>query len=250
MDRQDLYDNMAERKSKPVDFDTYNGNNGRVNRCVKLFDQGVLQSGDTLLDVGGGIGDLGCSLRDRFKECIVLDISRTNLKAASSKGNRTILADVDKGGIPLTDGSVTTLVALDFIEHIVDPENFARECFRVLEPGGQVFINTPNIQFFRHQESLLYRGIFPHTSGDREVYHGGHLAFYTFVDMVTIFGAAGFSEHQQVMDEEGYVEPPQFFIDSFWQGIRQGRNDAMTQNDWKTICMRLGCPNLLFKCVK
>lgn len=249
---------MAARKSAPKDFNTYIGDNGRVNRCAELIKQGKLKTGGNLLDVGGGIGDLGHAVRDLYGETWIVDISRKNLEAASSKGNWTGCSDIDSQGIIKTllieprqtgasqgkyisESSVGLVTALDFIEHIIDPENFARECFRVLESGGEVFINTPNIEFWKHLESLVKFGIFPHTSGDKEVWHGGHLAFYGFYDMKEIFTAAGFSNCEQIKDDEGYSNPPEFFLN-----IRNPQN----QLQYETQCMRLGNPNLLFKCVK
>jgi hypothetical protein len=67
-------------------------------------------------------------------------------------------------------------------------------------------VNTPNIQFWRHLESLVVHGVFPHTSGDREVYHGGHVAFYNLHDMAVLFGN-GFVDLK--MHVEGLaVDPP------------------------------------------
>lgn len=258
MDKQKLYDEMAARKSAPKDFNTYIGDNGRVNRCAELIKQGKLKTGGNLLDVGGGIGDLGHAVRDLYGETWIVDISRKNLEAASSKGNWTGCSDIDSQGIIKTllieprqtgasqgkyisESSVGLVTALDFIEHIIDPENFARECFRVLESGGEVFINTPNIEFFKHIESQLYDGIFPHTSGDKEVYHGGHLSFYNLHDMVTIFASAGFTGFEQIKDEEGYQDPPTWILD---------RRIPKSQAEYQSHCMRLGNPNLLFKCVK
>lgn len=253
MDRAELYDKIAERKSKPKDFEPYDGGNGRVNKAVRLIRAGTLRNTGVLLDVGGGIGDLGYATRDLFEQRIVLDISWKNLEAAAEKGNQIICGDVDKFGLaspppafcsepsPIPDGSVDLVCALDFIEHIVDPESFARECFRVLKPGGDVFVNTPNIQYFQHLESLLCRGIFPHTSGDREVYHGGHLAFFCRTDMEVIFTSAGFIECEQIKDEEGYQNPPEMFVK-----FLSPRN----QKEYFDACMKLGNPNLLFKCRK
>lgn len=244
MNKKQLYDDMAARKSAPKDFGSYIGDNGRVNKCAELIKQGKLVSSKSgkLLDIGGGIGDLGCSVRDLFDETWIIDISQSNLNAAASKGNSVLNLDIDESGMsPITNNDITLVTALDFIEHIIDPENFARECFRVLKPGGQVFINTPNIEFWKHLESLVRHGIFPHTSGDREVWHGGHLAFYGFHDMKEIFTAAGFSDCEQVKDEEGYSSPPEFYLN-----IR----NPQTQLQYKTHCMRLGNPNLLFKCEK
>lgn len=237
MDKQRLYDSMAARKGKPSDYDTYDGNNGRVNRCVKLFEDGILKSGGVLLDVGGGIGDLGYALRGRFDERIVLDISSKNLVAAGSKGNKLIVSDVDCDGFGLENESVDVVTALDFIEHIIDPENFCREAFRVLKHGGQIFINTPNIQYFEHLESLVCRGVFPHTSGDQEVYHGGHLAFYCFDDMRKLLSGAGFTDIIQIRDTEGFKVPP-----PIWQNLLSVERSSAIE--------RLGNPNLLVKAVK
>lgn len=259
MDRTELYDKMAERKSAPKDFGTYIGDNGRVNRCVQLMKQGKIRTGGTLLDVGGGIGDLGCAAREAklFDVTIVADISPKNLEAARSKGNMTLRVDVDRDGLNLEDdfgtygpdadwkpykgdGKIDTITALDFIEHIVDPENFARECYRLLKPGGEVFINTPNIQFWRHIETLI-AGRMPHTSGDRDVYHGGHLAFFTYDDLCDIFSTAGFKPADQIRDDEGFAAPPPWIFQ-----IRK----ITTQPEYLRACERYGNSNLLFKATK
>lgn len=246
MDRDEIYDKMAARKSAPKDFGTYIGDNGRVNRCIKLMEQGKVKSGGLLVDIGGGIGDLVFAAKHAslFGRGIVVDISKKNLEAAASKVGleNTCHADVDKEGLRgFADSEADVVTALDFIEHIVDPGFFARECFRILKPGGEVFINTPNIQYWRHIEQLLFEGRFPHTSGDTEVYHGGHLAFFTFKDLCEIFGAAGFGRMQQLQDEDGYENPSQLYL-----GLLKPKD----QLQYQTICMRMGNPNLLFKAVK
>lgn len=241
MDRNELYDKMAERKSAPKDFGTYIGDNGRVNRCVQMMRQGKIKTGGTLLDVGGGIGDLCFAARDLFAETFVLDISSKNLEAAKSKGCKTFLADVDKSGLPIDSETVDVVTALDFIEHIVDPENFARECRRVLRSGGEVFVNTPNIRFFKHINELWMNGTFPHTSGDKEVFHGGHLAFFTFKDLQNIFSSAGFNSFQMFKDDEGYADPDLRLIDAF---------KPKSQDEFVRLNVEFGSPNLLFKAVK
>jgi len=260
MDKKQLYEKITERKIKPKDFEPYDGNNGRVNKCVQLFRKGILKTGGTLVDVGGGIGDLGHSLHDAFDRCICLDISKENLKAASAKGNECYITDLDRDGLAGdrikctgTDllynyiiDDVDVITAPDIIEHLIDPEFFARECFRALKPGGQVFINTPNIQLWRHIETLLFTDNFPHTSGDREVFHGGHLSFFSFGDLRDIFGAAGFNGFEQIKDEEGYEEPPNWLINEFI--TRTG--GPKTQQGFVQMKMKFGCPNMLFKCEK
>lgn len=241
MDVEKLYDEIAKRKDKPKDYLPYDGGNGRVNKCVTLIKNGNLKSGGVILDIGGGIGDLGYAVKDIFDTRICLDICELSLKAAASKQNKILKANIDKEGIPLETNSVNLITALDFIEHIVDPEGFARECFRVLKPGGQVFVNTPNIRFFEHIKRLLQDGVFPHTSGDTEVFHGGHLAFFTKLDLETIFGKSGFNKFFMFKDEECYKQPPQWWIEQL---------APKNQQQYMAACLELGCPNLLFKCEK
>lgn len=261
MDRSDLYRVIANRKLSPKDYGSYIGDNGRVNKCVDLIKSGAIKKGGVLLDVGGGTGDLCDAVKDMFDVRICADISYENLKAARSKKSQIYAweVDVDKSGLPLhflaaeykysffsdelawassyQKPCVDVITALDFIEHIIDPENFARECFRLLKPGGQVFVNTPNIQFWQHVATLI-SGRMPHTSGDREVYHGGHLAFFTFEDLREIFEGAGFSSCTQIMDQDGYVEPPREFLEF-----------ARAPYTEKYL-MQFGCPNLLFRATK
>jgi 2-polyprenyl-3-methyl-5-hydroxy-6-metoxy-1,4-benzoquinol methylase len=208
--------------------------------------QGKIRQGGLLVDVGGGIGDLVFATKKEllFGRGIVADISRKNLEAAASKVGleNTMHIDVDKEGLRgLADSEVDVVTALDFIEHIIDPEKFARECHRVLRSGGEVFINTPNIRYWQHIEQLWMQGRFPHTSGDRDVYHGGHLAFFTFADLREIFEAAGFMHPIQIKDEEGFQTPPSPFLSRFNPG---------NQADYVKLQLEFGCPNLLFKATK
>lgn len=238
---EDLYDRLNARKAKPEDSQPYAGGNGRIDRCVQLVRQGKLPRQGTLVDVGGATGNLCYALRDDFKNArVVYDITRNSVELAVRRGAATmgVPGNIDVDGLrSCSDGSVDLVAALDFIEHIVDPEKFARECHRVLRKNGAVFINTPNIRFWGHLEQLVIRGSFPHTSGDREVYHGGHLAFFTRRDLEEIFGAAGLVDLEQVRDAEGFRQPPEMWLRML---------PVTNQRDLMRNVEELGNPNLLF----
>lgn len=237
---QNLYDNISERKSSPHDFAPYVGGNGRIDRAVDLILNQDFPTSGTLLDVGGAIGNLGYALRNHFEHRITLDIAEACRGPAEAKGNAFLKANVDVSGFRdlecdfwIDDGKVDLIVALDFIEHIVNPERFAKSCHRALKPGGMVLINTPNIQFWRHLHSLVVEGRFPHTSGDREVYHGGHVAFFNYHDMVEIFGQQGFVEHR--MNTRGLMpDPPP----PLWTSVS------------KVPSIQLAYPDLIYSCRK
>lgn len=208
-----LYDDLAARKGEASATSPYEGGNGRIDRAVKLIRGGGFPTSGTLVDVGGATGNLGYALRDLFSKKVVIDIAEACRFPAESKGNEFHRVNVDAEGlIGFVDASVDLVVALDFIEHILDPGGFAEECHRVLRRGGAVLINTPNIQYWRHLESLVIHGLFPHTSGDQEVYHGGHVAFYNLRDMRAIFEGAGFVDPRMHTDGLPMDAPPNLWI--------------------------------------
>jgi len=230
---KDLYDEIAERKGESDKVGPYLGGNGRIDRAVDLILNEDFPRSGAILDVGGATGNLGYALRDHFSSRTTIDISHHCRDAAVSKGNSFICANIDNEGLQVPPETMDLIVALDFIEHILDPEHFARECCRSLKSGGKVLVNTPNIQFWRHLHSLVVDGKFPHTSGDQEVYHGGHVAFFNFQDMRDIFTAAGFIDmrmHTRGLTPE--APPP------IWTSISRAGG------------VQLSYPDLIFSCKK
>lgn len=208
----DLYAMIAERKGEARADGPYSGGNGRIDRANALVRSGALGTFNhpaALLDIGGATGNLGYAMRDIFDERHVLDIAESCRRPAEAKGNKFACGNVDETGLVFyPSGSVDVITMLDVIEHVLDPEGLACECFRVLRPGGTVLINTPNIQYWRHLHSLVVDGVFPHTSGDPEVYHGGHVAFYNLQDLDELFirraGFVGSMMHVQGLQ----ADPP------------------------------------------
>ena len=53
------------------------------------------------------------------------------------------IADLNHEGLPAEDSSRDALLALEIFEHLENPWHFARECARVLRPGGLLILSTP-----------------------------------------------------------------------------------------------------------
>ncbi len=47
--------------------------------------------------------------------------------------------------VPLPDGSVRLVFALEIIEHLTSPHHLLREAYRILGSGGHVVLTTPNV---------------------------------------------------------------------------------------------------------
>lgn len=44
--------------------------------------------------------------------------------------------------LPLADGSVDHVLSFQVFEHVASPQNYLRECHRVLKPGGMLLLST------------------------------------------------------------------------------------------------------------
>jgi len=111
------------------------------------------QSGEVLVDIGAGRGELLVAAAQDGLEAIGVEYSEAAVALAEltleqhgrPAGARMIRAD--SRAIPLPDCTADLVKMLDVIEHLNVPEQLAtlREARRILRPGGRVLIHTmPN----------------------------------------------------------------------------------------------------------
>ncbi len=100
----------------------------------------------SVLDVGCGAGFLSNYLAERGHRVIGLDAEDDCLAvAARHDGTRSVdYLHGDALSLPYVDASFDVVCAMDFLEHVEEPERAIAEAARVLVPGGLFFFHTFN----------------------------------------------------------------------------------------------------------
>ena len=122
----------------------YNRNN-EYSSLDLMIELAQLPTEGRLLDVGGGTGRVAFALRDKVVEVVVADPSRGMLHFAKSKPGIQVTAAASEH-LPFPDGYFQRVIMVDALHHVLDQPETAHELLRVLEPGGRIVIEEPDIR--------------------------------------------------------------------------------------------------------
>lgn len=111
----------------------------------RLLGANLLEIGMTLVDLGAGDGYLARAVSPHVGTVIAIDISAAMLEELSKKAAKDGLNNIrtvvsDGRDMPLADNSADIVCANMFLHHIEEPITAIREMYRVLRPGGKVFL--------------------------------------------------------------------------------------------------------------
>ena len=108
----------------------------------RLLDRHGPAPGALVLDVGCGTGVLLDPLRRRGYRPLGLDVRSEGLASVRARDPDAWLVRAEADHLPLRDGSVDAVLALDVLEHVDDRAVLA-EAARVLRPGGLLVVSVP-----------------------------------------------------------------------------------------------------------
>ncbi len=111
----------------------------------RLLSAGLLKEDMVLVDLGAGDGYLSRAAAANVDTVIAVDISGAMIaeltKKASKEGLKNIQCIVSDGcDMPLADNSADIVCANMFLHHIEEPVTAIKEMYRILKPGGRVFL--------------------------------------------------------------------------------------------------------------
>ncbi|WP_235871027.1 class I SAM-dependent methyltransferase [Rhodococcus spongiicola] len=101
-------------------------------------------SGREVLEAGSGEGYGANMIADVATKVTGLDYDISAVEHVRARYPRVEMVHGNLAELPLSDESVDTVVNFQVIEHLWDQAQFLRECHRVLRPGGELLVSTPN----------------------------------------------------------------------------------------------------------
>lgn len=138
--------NESVKAPEPIQFSTLGLQKSNIARphnwVIHNFVWQIIDKNSQLLS--GRLLDIGCgikpykSLLERYCESYIGLEHPSNRKGWE---HVEVIGDAIK--LPFSDASFASVVAFQVMEHIPEPQIFLDEVFRVLKPGGVLFIMTP-----------------------------------------------------------------------------------------------------------
>ncbi|MBF6176488.1 class I SAM-dependent methyltransferase [Nocardia blacklockiae] len=101
-------------------------------------------AGRTVLEAGSGEGYGANMIAGVAARVIGVDYDASAVEHVRAAYPRVEMIQGNLAALPLEDGTVDVVVNFQVIEHLWDQAQFLRECLRVLRPGGELLISTPN----------------------------------------------------------------------------------------------------------
>jgi SAM-dependent methyltransferase len=159
-----------------------------------------LHRGGAVLEIGGYPFYFSLCLRRLGVDLTTVDLAPQRAQDLIREYSlRVVTCDIERNPLPFDDHSVATVMLCATFEHLrVDPLFALEEMRRVLQPGGLMYLTTPNFYRLGNIASFaLGRGLAFDPIREygklRTVGHMGHVREYTASEMRRFLAAAGFA---------------------------------------------------------
>jgi len=153
---------------------------GRAQRFADYVTRVGISCGD-ILDVGCGMGHFLIASQRLGYRPVGTELDADVARAVSTRTGLPVLAgDITTSDI-LPVASFDAITAWGILEHVPDPERLLLACLRLLRPGGDILLETPNSRgAFRIVSRILMKLTQGRLSTPfRETLGAGHVVWYS-----------------------------------------------------------------------
>jgi SAM-dependent methyltransferase len=109
----------------------------------------LTMAGARLLDIGCGTGVTVSSYRVGMQNVEIYGIDAYHEPDEVQSSIKYTKQDIDGAVLPYEDGFFDVVVLCHILEHVRSPITLIREAFRVLRPGGVIYVETPSVRSMR-----------------------------------------------------------------------------------------------------
>ena len=117
-------------------------------------------SSQKILDLGSGDGNFLIAAAKQGSQAVGLELNDEYIiRSKKLAEQESVDIEVVQGvaeKMPFENNSFDFINISELIEHVQSPEDLLKEVYRVLKPGGQVYISAPNRFSFKDQHFHLY----------------------------------------------------------------------------------------------
>ncbi len=145
-------------------------------------------SGESIADIGCGAGNLYPYVQPKFRRYLGVDVVKY---AGFPDAAEFVNTNLDEGAIPLPDGPVDVIAAVETIEHLENPREFMRKLTAAVKPGGWVVVTTPNQLSLLSILALIVKHRF---AAFQDVHYPAHLTALLEIDLLRIAGECGLED--------------------------------------------------------
>jgi SAM-dependent methyltransferase len=141
------------------DFDEYAANASIFEKSRQEEIAAILASAprrERLLDIGCGTGNVLRLARPLFEKVTGVDLS-CSLLSELRRRERFDVAAADARFLPFRDGEFDLVSLYALVHHLLDPGPVFRAAYRLLRPGGLLYIDHDPNYFFGRFHHIYYR---------------------------------------------------------------------------------------------
>lgn len=167
--------------------------------------QKYLPKPSRVADLAAGEGAFSVKLKELGHDLLAIDGSRDYWKADDIELQIQNLDSEFAEKITSGDNKFDAVVAIEIIEHLENPFRFARECAKLLKPGGFLFLTTPNVEAVFSRLVFLYTGRL-NSFGEYETVRPAHITPIFKWKLEMLLDEANFEIVREIYNPQVYAE--------------------------------------------